>query len=30
MYEAVRKLIAVGYEKAHDGTYQNKIEWIKK
>jgi hypothetical protein len=30
MYEAVKKLIAVGYERCHDGTYANKIEWIKK
>jgi len=25
MYEAVKKLIAVGYERCHDGTYANKI-----
>lgn len=30
MYEAVRKLIAIGYERVHDGTYPTKIEWIKK
>jgi hypothetical protein len=30
MYEAVRKLIASGYEKSYNGTYPSKIEWIKK
>lgn len=30
MFEAVRKLIATGFEHSHDGTYPSKIEWIKK
>ena len=30
MYEAVRRIIAFGIEHLHDGTYKNKIQWIKK
>ena len=30
MYEAVRRIIAFGIERTHDGTYKDKIEWIKK
>lgn len=29
MYEAVRRIIAFGIERSHDGTYPSKIEWIK-
>jgi dynein heavy chain len=29
MYESVRKIISSGYEKSLDGTYKNRIEWIK-
>ena len=29
MYEAVRRIIASGMERSYDGTYKNKIDWIK-
>ena len=29
MYEAVRRIISAGYERSLDGSYPNKIEWIK-
>lgn len=29
MYEAVKRIISIGYERSLDGTYKNKIEWIK-
>lgn len=29
MYEAVRRIISIGYERSLDGSYKDKIEWIK-